>query len=144
MQRKKLPKIKAASKAAKHRLNKNASSIGTILDVLKTKLDLLEKDIRSDEKGKKEYEDQLHRLRSKREHVMKRMKGNEEWAAQFDKDIGPFENMYDSMTGNMESLYSNAKAQHAKGVKLLKKEFKYHPMYKRPDSDFSAVPFRPH
>ena len=139
----KLPKVRAGSKEAKNKLNSNASSIGNILDVLRVKLDELEKDIRSDLKGKKEYEDQLHRLQVRKDDCLKRMEKNKAFAAKFDKDIGPFENTYAGMTDNMEKLYRNAKVQHAKGVELLKKEFNYHPMYKKPGSNFSAVPFRP-
>eukprot|EP00939_MAST-03C_sp_MAST-3C-sp1_P000801 g801.t1 len=139
----KLPKVRAGSREAKSKLNSNASSIGNILDVLKAKLDDLEKEIRSDLKGKKDYEDQLHRLQVRRSDCVKRLEKNTAFAVKFDKDIGPFEKTYAGMTQNMEALYENAKLQHAKGVKLLKQEFKYHPMYKKPDSNFSAVPFRP-
>jgi len=144
--KRRLPKVrrmKAGSKEAQYKMNANASSIGTILDVLKTKLDILERDIKSDEEGKKDYENQLFKLQRRKEECSRRIKENEAWAAQFDKDIGPFEKMYSNMTGNMEQLYANAKVQHAKGVEVLKEHFKYHPMYKRPDSDFSGVPFRP-
>lgn len=110
-------------------MNSTASSIGTILDVLQSKLDALNKDIESDAEGKKEYEDQLKRLQIQKEDCQRRLAKNKAFAAKFDKDIGPFEKMYTNMTGNMEQLYSNAKIEHAKGVEVLKKEFKYHPMY---------------
>lgn len=139
----KLPKIKAGSRQAKQVLNANASAIGTMLEVLSKKLDALERDIRSDEEGKKEYEDQILRLNIRKDDLCKRLKRNKEWAAKFDKDIGPFEEMYDKMTAGMENLYENAKTQHAKGVRVLKSEFNYHPMFKKPGSTFSAVPFRP-
>eukprot|EP00938_MAST-03A_sp_MAST-3A-sp1_P004912 g4912.t1 len=149
MHSRKLPKIKnkkrlkAGSKQASSKMNSTASSIGTILEVLHAKLEALNKDIKSDAEGKKEYEDQLKRLQLQKDDCEKRLVKNKAFAAKFDKDIGPFEKMYNNMTGNMEQLYSNAKIEHAKGVNLLKKEFNYHPMYKKHDSNFSAVPFRP-
>ena len=50
---------------------------------------------------------------------------------------------YQSMTNEMSGLYNNAKQEHAKGVEVLMKEFKYNPSYKRHGDTFSAVPFRP-
>ena len=135
--------MKAGSKQASAKMNSTTSSIGTILEVLHAKLEALNKDIKSDAEGKKEYEDQLKRLQLQKDDCEKRLVKNKAFAAKFDKDIGPFEKMYNNMTGNMEQLYSNAKIEHAKGVNLLKKEFNYHPMYKKHDSNFSAVPFRP-
>ena len=50
---------------------------------------------------------------------------------------------YDELTGNISSLYGNAKEEHVKGVALLIQEFKYHPLFKRTGDTFSAVPFKP-
>ena len=50
-------RLKAGSKQASAKMNSTASSIGTILEVLHTKLEALNKDIESDADGKKEYED---------------------------------------------------------------------------------------
>jgi hypothetical protein len=35
------------------------------------------------------------------------------------------------MTGDMGTLYGNAKEQHAKGLNVLKDEFGYNPSFKR-------------
>jgi len=83
------------------------------------------------------------RLKIRKDHIRKRLANNEQWAAKFDKEIKPFEAMYTNMTKNMETLYTNAKRQHAEGIQVLKREFNYHPMYKKPGHNFSAVPFRP-
>ena len=74
---------------------------------------------------------------------MTRLRANEEWAARFDKDIGPFERKYHSLTSEISGLYDSAKDEHAKGLAVLMEEFHYHPAFKRPSEDFFAVPFRP-
>ena len=72
-----------------------------------------------------------------------RLKKNREWAAQFATNVGPFEAKYDKLTGEIGSLYDDAKVKHGVGLQLLMDEFNYHPAFKRPGDDFTATPFRP-
>ena len=48
-------------------------------------------EIKADEKGKKEYDDQLAKLARRKAEIQKRLSENETWSANFDRDIGPFE-----------------------------------------------------
>ena len=50
---------------------------------------------------------------------------------------------YKDLTKNISGLYQNAKEQHVKGLEVLVEEFNYHPMFKRPTDNFTAVPFVP-
>ena len=50
---------------------------------------------------------------------------------------------YTGLTTGIKDLYNNAKAQHAKGVALLIKEFEYHPAFKIKENGFTARPFKP-
>ena len=50
---------------------------------------------------------------------------------------------YQNLTGDIATLYDNAKEEHAKGIEVLIKEFDYHPLFKRKDGEFTATPFRP-
>ena len=50
---------------------------------------------------------------------------------------------YTGLTTGIKDLYNNAKAQHAKGVELLIKEFEYHPAFKIKENGFTARPFKP-
>lgn len=125
------------------KMTTNASAIGNVLDVLKSKLQILEAEIKADQKGAQEYEAKLHQLREKRNDRSKRLSANMKWAAVFDKEIGPFQSKYGDLTRQISDLYNNAKDQHAKGLELLIAEFNYHPMFKRPQDNFTAIPFRP-
>lgn len=52
-------------------------------------------------------------------------------------------NRYHSLTGDISTLYDNAKAEHRKGVELLEAEFDYNRMFRTWDKPFFAVPFVP-
>ena len=128
---------------AGQQVSKNSSAIGTVLAVIKTQMDQLDKQIREDEKGKKEYSDQLGRLNKRKIDRLTRFNKNQKWAKEFDGQIGPFEAKYKGLTKDIAGLYENAKVQHAKGLDVLKREFNYHPAFKRPQDNFFAVPFVP-
>lgn len=100
-------------------------------------------EIKADEKGKKDYEDELKKLSIKKEDIQSRLNRNREWASNFDTDIGPFQAKYARMTEKMADRYDIAKAEHLKGLQVLMDEFQYHPEYKRYSDNFTAVPFRP-
>eukprot|EP00960_Hanusia_phi_P020861 614767-Hanusia_phi.AAC.1 len=116
-------------------------------------------EIKADEKGIEDYEGEILRLKQRKEFLKKRIVQNQDWAAHYDKEFGPFVAKYDEFMKQMDILYKNAKVKHADGLKLLMEHFDYHPEFKRCDdvdfdsarliprcrwSDtFSAVPFKP-
>ena len=124
-------------------MNRSSSGIGGLLDGIKTQISILDKEIRDDQKGKKDYEDNLQKLYIRKNDITKRLQASNDWLAHFDKDIGPFERKYATMTDQMSGRYDIAKSEHAKGLQVLMDEFQYHPQYKRYNDQFTAVPFRP-
>ena len=100
-------------------MNRTSSGIAGVLDNLKGRLAVLERgkntrhrfvrlivwmlnaEIKADEKGKKDYDDQLARLARKKAEIQKRLAMNETWAQNFDRDIGPFESKLLSMFYNL-------------------------------------------
>jgi hypothetical protein len=58
-------------------------------------LQILDSEIKADEKSKAEFERHLHLLETKKTDIMTRMRANEEWSKQYDSDIGPFANKYE-------------------------------------------------
>ena len=62
---------------------------------------MLNAEIKADEKGKKDYDDQLARLARKKAEIQKRLAMNETWAQNFDRDIGPFESKLLSVFYNL-------------------------------------------
>jgi hypothetical protein len=90
-----------------------------------------------------DYEGEILRLQQRKEFLAKRIAENKDWAANYDKEFGPFVAKYREFMEQMDKLYQQAKVKHTDGLKLLMKHFDYHPEFKRWSDTFSAVPFRP-
>lgn len=115
---------------------------GTLID-MRGRLEILNQSIKADEKSKAEFEVHLTQLNKKRDELLKIIHDNDAWAKGYEMDLGPFTKNYDKITGDIGSLYSNAKKGHSKGLLLLQNEFNYHPAFKRPGDTFTAIPFKP-
>ncbi|KAF1328770.1 hypothetical protein FI667_g6635, partial [Globisporangium splendens] len=135
---KQLMSAKDASK-----MNRVTSGIGGVLDNLQTKIDMLDREIKADEKGKQDYDDQLFRLRKRREDLEVKLRESQNWIALFESKIAPLEGKYAETTESMQSQYEDAKLRHAQGIRVLMENFDYHPEFKRFSDTFSAVPFKP-
>lgn len=73
-------------------MNSTASGIKGVLDNLRMQLQILDAEIKADEKSKAEFERHLGLLETRKTDILTRMRGNEEWSKQYDSDIGPFAN----------------------------------------------------
>ena len=124
-------------------LDATAQSIKGVLDDLTVKLSILDADIKADKKGKADYDKLLGHLESRKADLLHRIKESEAWADNYDKEIGPSMNKFGDMTADIAVIYDKAKKGHASGIKLLEKEFGYHPSFKRPGDTFTAIPFKP-
>jgi hypothetical protein len=121
----------------------NCSQSIRLIDNFDIKHSELISELTADGAGVEEYQGQLLRLKERRRFLEKRLKENQEWAANYDKEFGPFVEKYAEFVKMMETLYGDAKEKHAKGLELLMEHFGYHPAFKRWFDSFSAVPFRP-
>uniref|UniRef100_A0A7S2V5K3 Uncharacterized protein n=1 Tax=Fibrocapsa japonica TaxID=94617 RepID=A0A7S2V5K3_9STRA len=139
---KSLPKSKITLKQF-DLMNRTANGVKGVLDNLRNQLKVLEEEIKADEDGKAEFERQLANLQRRKEDLLKRIKENREWASTYDSDMGPFQSNYDNIAHDIGDLYSGAKKHHKQAIGVLKREFGYHPEFKRPTDTFSASPFRP-
>jgi hypothetical protein len=134
------PKI---SKKEMIAMNRTSSNIKGVMDNLRMQLKVLDAEIKADEKSKEEFERYLNVLKTKQLDLQTRINFNQEFGKQYDTDIGPFANKYKEMTAEIGKIYNQAKIGHQNGIKLLEKEFNYHPAFKRPTDTFFAIPFRP-
>lgn len=75
-------------------MNSTASAIQGVLDNLRIQLQILDNEIKADEKSKAEFERHLQILIHKKEDIEIRIKANEEWSKSYDSDIGPFAQKY--------------------------------------------------
>lgn len=122
-------------------MNSTASAIQGVFDNLRIQLQMLDSEIKADEKSKAEFERHLQILSQKKADIEVRMKANEEWSKSYDTDIGPFAQKslsplllpspllflwlthlagrYKQMTNEIASIYDNAKQGHVRGIKLL-------------------------
>eukprot|EP00286_Rhodomonas_abbreviata_P028834 CAMPEP_0181312270 /NCGR_PEP_ID=MMETSP1101-20121128/13605_1 /TAXON_ID=46948 /ORGANISM="Rhodomonas abbreviata, Strain Caron Lab Isolate" /LENGTH=148 /DNA_ID=CAMNT_0023419105 /DNA_START=20 /DNA_END=466 /DNA_ORIENTATION=- len=114
-----------------------------IMENFKLRSDHLLSEIKADEQGMEDYESQILQLKQRRQFLQKRIAENKSWAANYDKEFGPFVAKYQQFMDQMDVLYKNAKVKHEDGLKLLMEHFDYHPEFKRWSDTFSAVPFRP-
>ena len=124
-------------------MDRTASSIKGVLDNLRVQIQIIDQDIKASEKSKAEFDKILGTYEKKKADLERRIKQNEEWVNNYDTDVGPFAQRYADMTSQIGQIYDKAKDGHARGIDVLKKEFGYHPAFKRPQDTFSAVPFRP-
>lgn len=124
-------------------MDATAQSIKGVLDNLRVQLHILDADIKADKKGKADYDRLLTQLETRKAELEARVKENEIWADVYDNEIGPSMNRFGDMTSDIKVIYEKAKKGHADGIKLLEKEFNYHPAFKRPGDTFTAIPFKP-
>ena len=64
---------------------KTCSDLGNTLEVLRNQLQELNREIRADKAGKKEFEDQLALLKRQRDLLNTRFESNQKWAKEFGK-----------------------------------------------------------
>ena len=115
---------------------------GTII-TLTTDLATLNREIAADQKGVRDFDIQIERLKLQVEAIEKQKKGMISWAAEYDRVIGPMQTTYGANVDGIATIYNNAKVFHGKGIKLLEEEFNYHPAFKKHGAEFHAIPFRP-
>lgn len=91
------------------KMKSNNSMAGNILTNLENAVQNMTNEIRADEQGIKDYEKQLYLLNKEKSALMRKIRKNKQFVADFDKMIGPFSDKYSEMMKDMESLYGNAK-----------------------------------
>ena len=124
-----------------HEMEHTSCSIIGVNEDLKVQIGILDAQIKADKKSKEEFERYLKVLNDKRDEVLARMAKNGEYVQQFDASSA--QAAYRKMTSDIASIYEKAQMGHAKGIKMLEKEFGYHPSFKRPGDTFTGIAFRP-
>jgi hypothetical protein len=125
------------------KMNRVTSGIGGALEGVQMRIEMLSREIKADEKGKKDYDEQLFRLNERRRDLEGKLKDCRDWNALFESKIKPLAGKYTETTDSMQSQYNDAKLRHAQGILVLMENFDYHPEFKRFSDTFTAVPFRP-
>ena len=110
---------------------------------LETEISDLDKEVKEDALGLQDLKETLVRLDVRKADLERKIAKNEAWLEAFALDIGPFEELYAKMSGEIADLYVDAKRKHAGAINLLKRDFDYHPEYKRATDTFTGVPFKP-
>ncbi|TMW65090.1 hypothetical protein Poli38472_009257 [Pythium oligandrum] len=139
------PAAKKQQPSAKdaYTMNRVTSGVSGVLESLQMRIDMLDREIKADEKGKQDYDDQLFRLNERRTDYENKLRQCRDWIETFESKIRPLEGKYDATTQLMQEQYGDAKLRHAQGIQVLIDQFDYHPEFKRYSDTFSAVPFRP-
>jgi septal ring factor EnvC (AmiA/AmiB activator) len=71
-------------------MNSTASAIQGVLDNLRIQLQMLDDEIKADEKSKAEFERHLKILHQRKSDIQAKIQANEEWSKNYDSDVGPF------------------------------------------------------
>lgn len=101
-------------------------------------------ELKADEDGIIELRSELERIRIEKEHIQRRLKRNTLIMTNYDKQIGPIDQIYAHNVEAIGNLYNNAKEKHAKGIDVLKNNFDYHPLYsKGRKNEMRGIPFTP-
>ena len=138
-----MPTKSVVTKASMIEMDHTAVSIKGVMDDLRVKLSILDEEIKADKKSKEEFERHLGLLQKRKDELIARMEANNSWATNYEKNVGPFADRYKQMTADIGVIYDKAKIGHSKGIEMLKKEFNYHPAFKRPGDSFYGIPFKP-
>ncbi|KAE8981455.1 hypothetical protein PR001_g15824 [Phytophthora rubi] len=146
-----LPRLKYTPASTQHltltkdaaKMNRVTSGIGGALESVQMRIEMLTREIKADEKGKKDYDEQLFRLNERRKDFETKLNECREWNALFESKIKPLAGKYTETTDSMQGQYNEAKLRHAQGIIVLMENFDYHPEFKRFSDTFTAVPFRP-
>jgi len=85
----------------------------------------------------------METLKIQQSALARRNKANKRWLAWFDKEVEPQLKRFDNLKSDLGTLYETAKAKHQSGIQLLRKEFNYHPEFKRPGDVITGVSFTP-
>ncbi|KAF1785098.1 EF-Hand 1, calcium-binding site [Phytophthora cactorum] len=113
------------------KMNRVTSGIGGALEGAQMRIETLTREIKADEKGKKDYDEQLFRLNERRKDLESKLKECREWSALFESKIKPLAGKYTETTDGMQGQYNEAKLRHAQGIVVLMENFDYHPEFKR-------------
>ena len=124
-------------------MDATAQSIKGVLNNLRVQLSVLDANIKADQKGKQDYDKVLKQLETRKKELEDRIKNNNEWATNFDQSMGSSMDSFNDMTKDISVIYNKAKVGHSKGIKLLEKEFGYHPAFKKPGDTFTGIPYKP-
>ncbi len=124
-------------------MDATAQSIKGVLNDLRVQMSVLDAEIKADIKGKADYDKVLKVLETRKAELQARVEGNTQWAKNYKAEMGPSMDSFGEMTKDIGVIYEKAKLGHAAGIKLLEKEFGYHPTFKRPGDTFYGIPYRP-
>ena len=133
----------ALSKSDTIIMDATAQSIKGVLNHLRVQLSVLDAEIKADQKGKQDYEKVLKQLETRKKELEDRVEQNIAWSKNFESSMGSSMDSFNDMTKDIGVIYAKAKVGHAAGIKLLEKEFGYHPAFKKPGDTFTGIPYKP-
>ncbi|KAF4666361.1 hypothetical protein FOZ61_009840 [Perkinsus olseni] len=129
-------------------MKKTGGECANITGSLEGQLQQLRSEIRTDEAGLKDMRRHLAHLQKHRAKLQQEIDRCESFVASMSSEasLGGVMKKFDSMESFLEGEYHAARDKHRKGIELLKREFGYHPAYRkglRPGREFTATYFTP-
>eukprot|EP00238_Polyblepharides_amylifera_P005215 CAMPEP_0196600360 /NCGR_PEP_ID=MMETSP1081-20130531/95345_1 /TAXON_ID=36882 /ORGANISM="Pyramimonas amylifera, Strain CCMP720" /LENGTH=143 /DNA_ID=CAMNT_0041926193 /DNA_START=457 /DNA_END=888 /DNA_ORIENTATION=+ len=120
-----------------------SSTLGVSIENARRELSGVITEIKEDKVSKAEFQNTLHVLQSKREKVLARIEHNRDFENEFEEMIGPFLKQYAHLCTDMGAINQEVNIKHTTAMEILRKNFDYHPAYKRWSDAFSPVPWKP-
>lgn len=119
------------------------SEIQQVAVHLRSTLAAVEAEGKADTLSINQLQHELTQIRDEKAFLATRMKKDKEWLAAYDERATPLEGLYQGSVAAIGQIYDAAKDRHAHGIDILKKEFDYHPTFKRAGDSFTGKPFKP-
>jgi len=109
--------------------SQGAAELGSLEENLKK----TEEELRHDENGLRDLETHMAHIIKERNHLeyLNRLSRDFVESMASEENLGGIINKYGAVERNLQREYHEARAKHAKGIKMLEREFDYHPAYKR-------------
>eukprot|EP00391_Amoebophrya_sp_Ameob2_P004695 CAMPEP_0179007058 /NCGR_PEP_ID=MMETSP0795-20121207/14930_1 /TAXON_ID=88552 /ORGANISM="Amoebophrya sp., Strain Ameob2" /LENGTH=147 /DNA_ID=CAMNT_0020701951 /DNA_START=62 /DNA_END=505 /DNA_ORIENTATION=- len=127
-------------------VHKTGTDAGAMMGKLEEGLKNLEREINADKTGLIEMNTHLIALRKEKADLEAKIQSMQDYCDSLvsEASIGGVLKQFDAMEGYLKNAYGKVREGHAKGIDMLKKEFGYHPAYKRGHAnEFSASYFTP-
>lgn len=127
-------------------VHKVGTEAGAMMSGLETALKELEREISADNAGLIEMKTHLEALHKEKEDLEKKVKDMTDFCESMvsEASLGGVLKQFDGMEKFLQSSYGKVLESHAAGIEMLKREFDYHPAYKRgKEGEFTSSYFTP-
>eukprot|EP00929_Paragymnodinium_shiwhaense_P055475 TRINITY_DN27790_c0_g1_i3.p1 TRINITY_DN27790_c0_g1~~TRINITY_DN27790_c0_g1_i3.p1 ORF type:complete len:204 (-),score=47.53 TRINITY_DN27790_c0_g1_i3:552-1163(-) len=113
-------------------VRENCGQAVMIFDNLEQRMKAVDAQLELDAKSLREVDDNLSKMKAEADMLKRKIEVEEAWLESMRSgDLGKCMRDFEAFAGGVKREYRDLKQTHNKAIELLKKEFGYHPAYKR-------------